>query len=130
MPGAGAHTQPTKGGSDAKFAHHAFENQDLTIRRRHRATGVGHQLLRTTYDNAPRESAADEISRSNSRSSATSSRLATLPVQRHPCGAPGLSIRRLIRWITGADKARDEYEWWMAPVIEHDPEDYVRRSQV
>ena len=39
-------------------------------------------------------------------------------------------LRRLIRWITGADKARDEYEFWMSPVIEHDPEDYIRRSQI
>ena len=59
-----------------------------------------------------------------SRSSASSSRLATLPVEVAPPASTGLSIRRrLIRWWHRADKARDEAMFEMAFTIDHQPLD-------
>ena len=43
-------------------------------------------------------------------------------------------IASLLCWLTWRDlmkaEARDEYEWWMSPVVEHDVQEFARRSQV
>lgn len=83
-------SETTRGESDAKSAH-AFSHLNLIYRRRHRTLAEQQPQQETISDQAPRESAAVEISRPISHSSELSSQ--ALTDQTHgvspsaPCGS-------------------------------------------